>query len=106
MNFGQWLKQAYGVDSNDYNARFTVYNIEVAFDAGKKSTGWVSVKETLPDEFKECILYPYPNEYEITGFRSSKGFFTRERDFTGMTHRKLDNVTHWKYLDEPGVEMI
>ena len=36
MNFKQWIKQAYGVDTNDSNARFTVYNMEVAYTAGKK----------------------------------------------------------------------
>ena len=36
MNFEQWIKQACGVNANDNNARFTVYDMEVAYAAGKK----------------------------------------------------------------------
>jgi len=34
MNFEQWIKQAYGVDSDDHTARFSVFNMEVAYAAG------------------------------------------------------------------------
>lgn len=50
MNFEQWIKQAYGVGVNDTNARFTVYNMEVAYNAGN-----VKTPEELWDSFIEAI---------------------------------------------------
>lgn len=50
MNFEQWIKQAYGVDANDSNAKFTVYNMEVAYAAGKTKT-----PEELWDSFIESV---------------------------------------------------
>ena len=46
MNFAQWIKQAYGVDSDDHTARFTVYNMEVAYAAGKES---ITAQHQQPD---------------------------------------------------------
>jgi len=50
MIFKQWIKQAYGVDANDHTVRFTVFNMEVAYAAGKTKT-----PEELWDNFIEEV---------------------------------------------------
>lgn len=119
MIFKQWLKQAHGVDTNDSNARFTVYNMEVAYTAGnkegeanfafmcssaklgafskhseydavvvdlekydrmvemleeqqeeierlQKENDWISVKDALPEKYRECLVYPWISDYIFT----------------------------------------
>ena len=104
MIFKQWIKQAYGVDANDSNARFTVYNMEVAYAAGQQEHSWISVKDALPEKYRECLVYPWIGDYILTAELQSDGWcYTEYVTGYGAEVHKLPEgrVTHWKYLEEP-----
>jgi len=67
MSFKEWIKQAYGVDGDDHTARFTVYNMEVAYESGRQS---MDALLTLGDinrlrkevEYQQAVIYHLVNK--------------------------------------------
>lgn len=104
MNFKQWIKQAYGVDSDDHTARFTVFNMEVAYEAGKQQNDWINVKDDLPQRYVECLVYPWISDNIVTAELRNYWWVYFEY-ITGYGYNEVSlpegRITHWKYLKGP-----
>lgn len=61
-----------------------------------KAQGWISVKDRLPDDYSDCIVFD--GEYvEPAVYYSSSGFYTPDC----YEANKIKGVTHWMPLPEP-----
>lgn len=53
MNFDKWIQQAYGVKPDNGVIRFTVYNMQVAYEAGKTEGSQDRYIKALHEKIKE-----------------------------------------------------
>jgi hypothetical protein len=72
------------------------------------SSGWVSVKEQLPEEGQDCIfcvdfIDEWDKESERINFQEI-GVFNGKDRFYHRSHTDLDRVTYWMPLPKPPEE--
>lgn len=62
---------------------------------------WVSVKDTLPEKYRECLVYPWIGDYILTAELQSDGWCYTEyvTGYGAEVHTLPEGrITHWMYL--------
>jgi len=59
---------------------------------------WISVKDKLPEEGENVLIYE--EAYSEVGYLFRGKWRSMETDFCGEPY-ELEDVTHWMYLPEP-----
>ncbi len=70
----------------------------------QKENDWTSVKDALPEKYRECLVYPWISEYTLTAELQRDGWAYTEyiTGYGAEVHKLTEGrVTHWKYLEAP-----
>lgn len=64
-----------------------------------KMSGWISVKDRLPEKYQDCIIFGKNNKHPAI----SRKIFTSQYDGKRFVHINIKyyEVTHWMPLPEP-----
>lgn len=70
----------------------------------QKENDWISVKDALPEKYRECLVYPWISDYILTAELQRDGWAYIEyvTGYGAEVHELPEGrVTHWKYLEAP-----
>ena len=62
---------------------------------------WISVKDALPEKYRECLIYPWISDYILTAELQSDGWCYTEyiAGYGAEVHTlPKGRITHWMYL--------